>query len=188
MMAGLGHNNGPTLEGGTAWRRHAWQRARAELLPKLPLEVIRLRVTRAKELGLDYRSYASLRASTGRDVIAFLFSSNALRVARDGRPATGRAARLHAIHACGRLALVQPPLPPERLIAATDGLIERADRAPGLADTWRAARTRIETLTRGIPADGIVVIGDTALERDWCTAARLGGFLPSDRYFQGDSA
>ncbi|MDH3263731.1 MAG: hypothetical protein OEM24_07010, partial [Paracoccaceae bacterium] len=68
------------MEGGAGWRRHCWTKAREELLPTLPLEVVRLRVKRAAELGLDYRAYASFRASTGHDVVALLFSSNALRL------------------------------------------------------------------------------------------------------------
>ena len=81
--AGLGHNKGPTLERGASWRRYAWTRARSELLPTLPIEVARRRVRRARELGLDYKAYAGIRASTGRDIVALLFSTNALRLARD---------------------------------------------------------------------------------------------------------
>ena len=36
-MAGIGHNNGPTMEAGESWRRHAWGKARARLLPVLPI-------------------------------------------------------------------------------------------------------------------------------------------------------
>ncbi len=187
-MAGIGHNNGPTMDRGHGWRLFAWRKARAQLMPKLPLEVVRQRVSRARELGLDYQSYASLRAANGRDVIAFLFSSNALRPAKDGATINaGRKAKLEALKDCDRLALVQPPLPPARLIVASGNLIQKAGRAPGLADTWPATRTKVEAVTRGFPADAIVVIGDTTLERDWFVAARLGGFVPSSRYFQGDA-
>ena len=86
-VAGIGHNQGPTMERGASWRRYAWRRARSELLPKLPLEVARRRVRRARELGIDYKAYAGIRAATGRDIIALLFSSNALRLlAREGKP------------------------------------------------------------------------------------------------------
>ena len=79
-MGEIGHNGGPSLEAGASWRRHCWTSARAALLPTLPIEVVRLRVKRAKALGLDYKTYAGVRAATGHDVVAFLFSSNALRV------------------------------------------------------------------------------------------------------------
>ena len=65
-MTMLGHNNGPTMEKGAGWRRYAWKRARADLMPTLPLEVARRRVKRARELGIDYKSYAGIRAATDR--------------------------------------------------------------------------------------------------------------------------
>jgi len=84
-MSEIGHNSGRVLEPGKAWRTHVWKKARAQLIPKLPIEVVRLRVRRAKELGLPYKTYAGIRASTGHDLIGFLFSSNALRVWKDGQ-------------------------------------------------------------------------------------------------------
>jgi len=73
-MSTLGHNRGPTMEKGGAWRRFAWTRARADLMPTLPIEVARRRVRRARELGIDYKSYAGIRAATGRDIVALIFS------------------------------------------------------------------------------------------------------------------
>lgn len=185
-MSGIGHNRGPSMEPGHGFRRYAWGKAREALLPTLPIEVVRTRVRRAAELGIDYKSYAGFRATTGRDIVAFLFSSNALRV--EPRVLTlpaDRAARLAAIRACGRLAMVQPPLDPQTVVIANMPLIEAAGRAPGLMDSWRDMRRRIEDITvaRGLPRDGIVVVGETALERDWSVAARLAGFLPAERYF-----
>lgn len=72
---GIGDNNGPTLEAGFAFRKHAWTRARRNLLPNLPVEILKTRLRRAQELGLAYKTYASIRASTGRDVIGFLFQT-----------------------------------------------------------------------------------------------------------------
>lgn len=46
----------------------------------LPIEILRNRVARAAELGLDYKAYASIRAASGPDVIAFLFLSKTLRL------------------------------------------------------------------------------------------------------------
>ena len=65
-LAGLGHNLGPTMQAGASWRKHCWVAARESLLPHLPIEVLRGRLRRAKELGLDYKTYASVRAASGR--------------------------------------------------------------------------------------------------------------------------
>ena len=84
-MAGIGHNGGPGT--GSGFRAHCWTVARRELLgASLPVEVVRMQVKRAKALGLDYKTYAGVRATTGRDLIAFLYSSNALGVFRAVQP------------------------------------------------------------------------------------------------------
>lgn len=184
-MSGIGHNGGPTMEKGRGWRRYAWTRARAELLPKMPIEVVRRRVKRARELGLDYKAYAGIRAATGRDVIALLFSDNALRLLVDARMPAHRAAHLEAIRGAERLALVHAPQLPDRVLAENPVLV-RADRAPGFNATWPEIRACVHDLKGALPADGVVVIGETWLERDWCEAARLAGYLPADRYFGQD--
>ena len=50
-MTGIGHNQGPTMEQGGAWRSYAWGRARKELLPRMPIEIVRRRVRRPEGLG-----------------------------------------------------------------------------------------------------------------------------------------
>lgn len=180
--AGPGHNKGPTMEPGGAWRRYAWGRARAELLPKMPIEVVRRRVRRARELGIDYKAYAGIRAATGRDIIALLFSSNALRLMADSRIAEDRADRLVRLREAELLALVHPPHDPART-RARNPILVAADAAPGIAQTWGETRQRILDLKGGLPGDAVVVIGETHLERGWCEAGRLAGYIEADRYF-----
>jgi len=186
-VSGIGHNNGPTMEPGAGWRRYAWKRARADLLPKLPLEIVRLRVRRARELGLDYKTYAGVRASTGRDLVAFLFSSNALRVGPQVAiiPAE-RAAKLSGVIDCRHTALVHGPLDAARLLTENAPLIDTAGAAPTLLDGWSATREKVAAVLGKIPRDGVLVIGDTGFEREWSMAGKLAGFLPSDRYFTAD--
>lgn len=180
VTAGIGHNNGPELDANLGWRRHAWARARADLLPTLPVEVVRLRVKRAAELGLPYRTYAGVRAATGRDVIGFLFSTNALLLLRQGDDLPpDRRARLAALVAADRVAILQPPLtqaPPP---------LDAAHPAPRFTDSWSAMRDRIAAIprSRGRPPDGYIVVGETAWERDWAEAGKTAGFLTGGRYF-----
>ena len=181
-MSGIGHNNGPTMERGAGWRRYAWKRARAELLPKMPIEVVRRRVRRARELGIDYKTYAGIRAATGRDIVALLFSSNALRLLRDGRIEAERAAKLANLRHADLLALVHPPHVPEHT-AANNPVLLAAAAAPGLVHNWSEARQKILDLKGCIPADGVVVIGETHLERGWTDTVRLAGYVAAERYF-----
>lgn len=187
--AGPGHNGGPTMEPGATWRRHCWQAARAALLPKLPLEIVRLHVRRAAEIGLDYKTYAGVRATSGHDLVAFLFSTNALRLLREGdRMAAADAEKLAAARDIGRLLATHPPLDPGRVRQALAGqgvTVDAAVRAPGLAQGWGETRAILAGLLAEVraPADRVLLIGETALERDWVAAGRLAGFLPAARFF-----
>ncbi|QQA45004.1 hypothetical protein FHY64_19410 [Pelagovum pacificum] len=172
------------MEPGVAWRRHAWKKARADLLPTLPIEVLRLRVARAKALGLPYRTYASVRASTGRDVIGFLFSTNALGLLKQDRemPAD-RATRLDQLSKVDRTALVQAGLDAD-LVAALPGL-DAAHPAPLFTESWSGTRAiLLDALrARAVPADGVLIVGETAIERSWAETARTAGFLTGESYF-----
>jgi hypothetical protein len=179
MTPVIGHNRGPAMDEGLSWRTHCWRAARAALLPTLPIEVVRGRVRRAQELGLDYKTYASVRAATGHDVVAFLFSSNALR-ARPDLP-DDRAAKLAALVACGRVALVTAPLTPDVVMRA-NMVIDAAHPAP----LWLASFSDASRLIRAaltVPGDRVVLVGDHGLEQDWCAAGRLAGYIPAARYF-----
>ncbi len=185
-LASIGHNNGPTLEPGGAWRTHCWTRARAELLPTLPIEVVRLRVRRAAEIGLDYRTYASFRAASGHDIVALLFSTNALRLLppKPALPAD-RHAKLEQIVATGRGALVHRPLSIEDLLEAAPGLLDQIAPAPRAFASWSETRQAVTSAIRAAcwPADGVLMIGDNGEERGWSEAGRLAGYLPAERYF-----
>ncbi len=182
-MGLVGHNKGPSMEPGASWRRHCWTAARARLLPTLPIEVVRMRVRRAQELGLDYKTYAGVRAATGHDVVAFLFSSNALRVSVQGLTLPqARAAKLAALQSCGRVALAVAPIHPADLLQANPEL-DQAYPAPFALASFREAATVLRAALQKTPADRVILIGDMALERDWCAAGRLAGYLSADRYF-----
>ncbi len=181
-MSTVGHNRGPSMETPSGWHRFAWKKARAALLPKMPIEVVRLRVKRAQELGIDYKAYAGIRATTGRDVIALLFSDNALRLLKTAKLPEDRAAQLETIVGAERLALVHAPLRPEDVVAQNP-VILRAGLAPTLQASWSETRDSILQLKGRTPGDGVVVIGETWLEKQWCETAQLAGFLPAERYF-----
>ena len=178
----IGHNGGPSVAPGERWRRHCWQAAREALLPTLPIEVVRIRVKRAADLGLDYRTYASVRAATGHDVVAFLFSANALRVGPGHlRLPTDRAGKLDAVRA-DRIALTGPHLDPEALIRINPEL-DRADAGPALLARFGDSGRHLRAILGRVPGDRVLLVGDMTLERDWCAAGRLAGYLPAERYF-----
>lgn len=184
-MSMIGHNRGPSMEAGEGFRRLSWSKARAELMPKLPLEIVRLRVARAKRLGLPYKTYASIRAASGRDVVAFLFSGNALEL----RPQRimipdELAERLEGLPA-DRLGAIYAPLVPDDVRTANPNLIDGAGRAPAFTSRWRDARTGLRQIARShtVPLDGVVVVAATEIEREWSDIAGFAGAVRASTFF-----
>ncbi len=176
-----GHNGGPTTEAGQSWRRHCWATARAALLPNLPLEVLRGRLRRAAELGLDYRTYAGLRAATGHDIIAVLFSSNAL--AATPVVPQDRQAKLATITGATRHGLAIAPLSAPALLRGARGALDAAHPAPALLARWRDARAQMRSILDRTPADCAILIAEHPLEAEWASAARFAGTVAAARYF-----
>ncbi|MEM7643988.1 MAG: hypothetical protein AAF366_15890 [Pseudomonadota bacterium] len=180
MTPGIGHNSRQDFDGYTG-RLHQWRRARTALLGKaLPLEVVRMRVRRAAALGLDYGTYASVRATTGRDIVALLFSSNALGMLRRAEMDAVCAAKLARVEAALG-GLIHAPLVVESVAP-----LDWADRAPGFQLSWSdmSARLRGVLQEKGLPPDGVLMVGDTAFEASWCPAAKAAGYLSGERYFR----
>lgn len=176
---GIGHNSGQDFTGYSG-RLHQWRKARKALIPNtIPVEVVRMRVRRATALGLDYGTYASIRAGTGRDIAALLFSSNALGMIRQAEMDAARAAAVARV-AADRGALMHRPLPSDPVAP-----LDFAAPAPLFTDSWSTLRTRLRDVlrARGLPADTVLMIGDTAFEASWCAALRAAGYIDGDRYF-----
>jgi hypothetical protein len=187
MSAAIGHNNGPSMEVGHKWRTFQWQKAREAAMPKsIPLMVVKMRVKRARELGLDYKAYAAIRQATGRDILALLFSSNALRVVRANAPQIPmrEAEVLNAVQGAQKLALVYRPLDPTAIESA-NAILDFVGHAPKFTDSWSDMRDHLCGAVQGrkLVGDQVLIIGDTAIERDWSAASKAAGYLEAGRYF-----
>ncbi len=189
----IGHNLGPPLDAGFAWRVHCWRRAKREIAPRPPIEVVRRRVRRAQQLGLDYPQYASILLGSGRDVRAFLITAEAIgmRVMREIRLDAARARKLEALVDCDRLLLApagEDAAACAAALAAVGGRVAAAGPGPTppaiLRDGAAALRFVLDPLK--LPGDAVVMIGATAEERAWADAARLAKFLPAESYFAAD--
>lgn len=186
-MSGIGHNGGPSMEAGYGFRKVAWTKARRRLLPALPLEVVRLRVARAKRLGLPYRTYASIRAATGTDIVGFLFSGNALGQRRfrfDLAPeAQERLRDLAGVAA--RLGAVYGPAAPDRAQPVLAETLDAVTRAPNLTANWGGIRRDLRGFMalQGLAPEAVVLVSATALEREWCGAAGMAGLIAAEDFF-----
>lgn len=178
-LHGIGHNSGRDMTGYTG-RLHQWRRARGALVGKtLPIEVIRTRVRRATALGLDFGTYASLREASGRDIVALLFSSGAVGMLRRAELDAHAARRLARVEAELGV-MVHAPVPVE-----APHPLDWAARAPAFTDRWGVMRDTLrEALqARRLPPSAVLMVGATAVEREWCAAARAAGWVPAERYF-----
>ena len=179
MTPGIGHNSGFDPNG-YAGRLHLWRKARRALTgERVPIEVVRVRVRRARALGLDVQTYASIRAGTGRDVAALLFSSSALGMLRRAELDQAAKAKLAGV-AAQRGVMVHAPV-----AVTVPEPLDWAARAPAFTDTWSATRGRLLDVlrNRGLPPDTVLMVGATAIEREWCAAVRAAGWIDADRYF-----
>ncbi|MFT6931588.1 MAG: hypothetical protein ACJAXT_000280 [Paracoccaceae bacterium] len=186
-MSEVGHNKGPSMAPGGGFRTLAWSKARKTLLPTLPLEIVRIRVARAKRLGLDYKTYATIRATTGRDIVAFLFSGNALELTpRRVELPNLVAMRLTETQDCARMAAVYLPLIGEAVDRANPEMFHQITEAPAFTLNWPQMRDQIVGAIRAqkLPADSVVLVAATSAERDWCAAAKLAGVLSADDFFR----
>ncbi len=190
--AGIGHNKGPSMDGGFGFRRYAWKRARQELVgARVPLEIVRIRVRRAAALGLAYPQYASILLGSGRDIVGFLFTVDGmqLRLRRELEAPPEVAAKLRALSGASRLALspAEEPAEPFRaeLTAATGAPFDVAAPAPERGARWGQARARVLAALAPLklPRGAVVMIGEGREEELWAEAAQLARFLPSKDYF-----
>jgi hypothetical protein len=185
-MSGIGHNKGPAMDAGVTYRTFQWRHAQRAMMPKaLPLMIIKMRVKRARELGMDYQTYAKVRQAAGHDILALMFSSNALRIIGPGaRMPDAETRALEAVSSARKLALVHAPNMPSSVLQANP-VLDAADIAPKFTDKWADIRHRLTGFLgdQKLPFDKVLIIGDAPLEADWSVAARAAGYLPSVRYF-----
>lgn len=186
---GIGHNSHAFQ--GRSWRAHCWGKARAGLMGKrMPIEVVRRRVARARELGMAYPQYAAILAGSGRDIVGFLFTCDGmgLRLARQLEMPETVAQKLSALRGCQLTAFApegEAPAAFRAELQQVSGLAFAGCGAPPADLSWTVARARISEILvpAGLPADGVVMIGTLPAEAGWAEAAGLARFLPARQYF-----
>ncbi|MBR9765001.1 MAG: hypothetical protein GYB53_16115 [Rhodobacteraceae bacterium] len=182
--AGIGHNQGPSMDAGRQFRVHAWTRAQASHREaRIPVAIHRMRIARAKELGLSYADYCRIRATSGRDIAGYLISSNALGVQSNAAPVAPRITeKLLSLRHVLRIGLAQPPLDPRLLLERVAGL-DLVFPAPPLLGSFPEIRAALARAQGRLPAAGLVAITALGLEAEWVAAGGLGGALPGDALF-----
>jgi hypothetical protein len=68
-------------------------------------------------------------------------------------------------------------------LAGVNPELDRAEDAPDLLARFSDAGRHLRAILGRVPGDRVILVGDMELERDWCAAGRLAGYLPAARYF-----
>ena len=178
------------MEPGHGFRKLVWKKARARVIGKaMPLEVVRQRVRRAAALGLSYPDYAAIVFGSGRDIAAFLFTTESmgLRLLKRLEMSDPVQQRLSDLPGCTRLAIAPAgePVEPFRLELEDVSRLSFPGAGPTPGAGWKAAETAMRRALQStrLPADSVVLVGTEAKEASWAEAGRLAKYLAHDRFF-----
>jgi hypothetical protein len=69
------------------------------------------------------------------------------------------------------------------MVAVANPVLDGAHPAPYALAGFGEMRDRVRAALGKVPSDQVILVGDLGLERDWCAAGRLAGYLPAERYF-----
>lgn len=190
-MAGIGHNGGPN-QLGRGWQRHCWTQSRKALIGKrMPIEVVRTRINRARELGLEYPQYASILLGSGRDVVGFLFTVDGLQLRLRKRLEMPDAVqeKLKGLERVQLMGFAPSGEDAEAFRAEVSHVagvpfVSTAPEAEGPLG-WSAARAAVRAVLDPLqlPSDAVVMIGTRDHEAQMAQAAKMARFIPSEAYF-----
>jgi hypothetical protein len=191
VVAGIGHNNGPK-QLGLGWQKQCWTQSRNALIGKrMPIEVVRTRIRRARELGLEYPQYASILLGSGRDVIGFLFTVDGLQLKLRKRlemPDTvqDKLRRLEHVSLMSFAPSGEAPAAFLREVSNVAGVpfLSAAPEVEGVLG-WSGARAAVRAVLDPLkmPSGGVVMIGTRESEARMAQAAKMSRFIPSGAFF-----
>lgn len=200
----LGHNGGPPLPSAASWNAFCWRKAAAASRKTPSREVLAIRMRRAAELGLDYKTFAAVLAHAGATpkTLIVVLARDLVAHGAFGPQITGaghlalRAGVTEKLAGLSRpdIVLVAPAPAggPARetltdALAATVRTVGRPVAAWGVLPS-AAARETAEALTgllaeAGLAPGTALLIAGPDTYQDIATRARLAGVLSPQRYF-----
>jgi hypothetical protein len=180
------------MKTGLGWQRHCWTKARKDLLGKaIPIEIVRMRIKRARELGLSYPQYASIMLGSGRDIVGFLFTVDGLqlRLRKQLEMPDVVQDKLQSLRKCNLAAFAPSGEHPETFrieLQQVAGVPFSATAPEPECDVnWPAARNAIRAVLDPLklPGDAVVMIGTCDMEKQWAMAGKIARFIPASEYY-----
>jgi hypothetical protein len=189
----IGHNNGPQMKTGLGWQQHCWKVARKDVLGKtIPIEIVRMRIKRARQLGMAYPQYASIILGTGRDIVGFLFTVDGMHLKLRKRLEMPEfvQSKLQTIEKCTLMAFSPSGEKSDAFqmeLQQISGVkFKSSSPEPEPEATWPAVRLAVRAALEPLklPSDAIVMIGNRETEKQWALAGKMARFIPSSDYYE----
>lgn len=208
--AGIGHNQGPPLD---AWNAFCWRKAQKAAWKSVPIEVVRRRCRRARELGLSYQDYAAVIMDRGAHLQTLFFDlggtlveveNDEVRTDSSGRirPLPGVVEKLSGLKDCKVFVITNQAGVAEGLITAEQArsFIEQINALCNTVLTdYRVCMEAADSRSRfrkpqpgmvcellaehGLLPSAAVMIGDSESDRKCAEAAKLARFIWARDYF-----
>lgn len=155
----------------------------------IPIEIVRIRVRRAQELGLSYPQYASVLLG-GHDIVGFLFTTGGLQLKLRRKlelPDTIKQ-KLTALTSTDLLSFSpsgEDPIVFRSELEEISGLKILASAQEPESTSWSEAKQAVRNLLQpvGLPGKSVVMIGHQSAEAKWAEAGRLAKFISTHEYF-----
>ena len=125
--------------------------------------------------------YAGIRTTTGRDIVAVFFSSNALEMRKGQLQVSAEAAQKLGQVLADRIGLATEPVRPQGMLQAVH--FAYAIAAPFAFAPFAVQRTTLRAALGSLPSDQAILVGAYNAEAEWCAAARLAGYIPAASFF-----
>lgn len=210
---GIGHNQGPPLDPETRWRVHSWRKAQEKAWCNPPIELVRRRSRRARELGLSYRAYTAVLLDRGAhlETVVFDLGGTLVRIANDevALDAAGQvellpgvAQRLSQLANCKVFVVTNQAGVAEGLMSEAQAheLIAQVNaRVGGRIDDYRICMDAKDSgsafrkprpgmvldllRSHGLSPHGAFLVGDNESDRGCAAAAGLAAFIWAADYF-----
>lgn len=209
----IGHNQGPPLEPDNSWNSFCWRKAHKAAWKAPPVEVVRRRCRRARDLGLSYRDYTAIVLDRGTHPFVLIFDlggtlveieNDEIRSDPQGRvrPLPGVVEKLSGLVGYKIFVVTNQAGVAEGLITAEQArsFVEQVDRLCGAVITdyricmepagsgsaFRKPRPGMVVdllAAHKLPPAAAVMIGDSENDRECAAAAKLACFVWARDYF-----
>ena len=162
---------------------------KALIRKRMPIEMVRTRIKRARELGPEYPQYASILLGSGHDVVGFRFTVDGLQLRKWLEMPESVQEKMQGLERVSLMGFAPSGEDADAFrceVSDVAGVpfVGAAPEAEGPLG-WSAARAAVRAVLDPLklPSDAVVMIGTRDHEAQMAEAAKMARFIASDAYF-----